>query len=494
MTGSGKLDGATVEALLARGLEPEVVAKQGWWSEPAASGGGSVVAIPFRRDGKIVNVKYRTSLVMGGGGRMWQSKGGAQIFYNEDALRDDTLLGQPVIITEGEPDCVAALQSGFLRVVSVPSGAPDQQVAVEHEGPKYDFLKEAKDLLSIDRCPAIILAVDNDEKGANLLHDLSVRLGRFRCKFLTYPMDPKDPGRRLKDLNEVLLRFGEKGVNATIARAQWMKVDGVYRMSELPPVPTPLAYDCGFDVLRDHMKIRLGDFWVVTGIPSMGKTTFVNDLCCRLVANHRLNIAFGSWEQLPQVDHRRNLRTWRAMRPISQQLPQETAEADQWIDKHFSFIVPSEDDDVTLDWLFDRMEAAVVQHAVKVIVIDPWNEMDHQRERNETQTEYVGRAIKAFKRFAKKFRVLVIIVAHPAKMQKQADGSYSMPSLYDISDSANWFNKADLGVVVHRLSTHSVIRVAKSRYHDEIGVPGEVEATYVPEQRRYTIWKASVDD
>jgi RecA-family ATPase len=78
---------------------------------------------------------------------------------------------------------------------------------------------------------------------------------------------------------------------------------------------------------------------------------------------------------------------------------------------------------VTLDWMLDRMEVAVVRHGVQVIVIDPWNEMDHTRARDETMTEYVGRAIKALKRFARKFQVHLIVIAHPTKSPRTATAS-----------------------------------------------------------------------
>lgn len=472
-----------------RGLDAELVAKLGLWTEPSPGAGGSpALAIPTFRGEEIVNVKFRTGLVPGGDkGRVWQMKGGVQCFWNEDALRDDTITHLPLIITEGEFDAMAALQAGFVRTVSVPAGAPDQPVPVEHEGPKYDFLKMAKPWLGVERVKEIILAVDNDEKGSFLLHDLSIRLGKFRCKWVTFPLDPRDKSRRLKDLNDVLLAYGEKGVRAVIERAQWMKVDGIFRMSELPPPPPTLIFDVGIEGL--DLRVRLGDFWVATGIPSHGKTSFINDLCCRLADKHKLPVAFASFEQSPQRDHRRNLRTWFNKKLVMHQHQFELEAADKWIDQNFSFIVPGDDADVTLDWVLDRCEAAVTQHGVRVVVIDPWNEMDHARVGGESLTEYTGRAIKAFKRFAAKFGVLLIVVAHPAKMQRDKDGQYSIPSLYDISDSAHWYNKADAGLVVHRLEHHTVIRIAKSRYHDEIGAPGEVRATFTPEDRRFRVWQ-----
>lgn len=473
---------AGIAAKLAeRHLEPEIAVKYGLHSL-LGKGGGEALVIPYLREGARVNRKYRT---LGEEKKFWQDAGGTQCFWNEDCLRDDSLIEHPLVITEGEMDALSAIQAGFLRTVSVPGGAPKEPLPEDTS--KYAYLDEVRALLSAERAKEIIIASDNDGPGANLLHDLSHRLGRFRCKYLTYPKDPTNPDRRLKDLNEVLQAYGPKGVRMTLERAQWLKVDGVYRMSELPPVPVAPIYDIGMPKLETRYKVRLGDLAVFTGIPSHGKSSVVNDICCHLVEKHGLNIAFASFEQMPQRDHRRNLRTWFARKPVGYCDQKELRDADAWIDKHFSFLVPSEDEEVTLEWMLDKAEASVVQHGAKVVVIDPWNEMDHARDRAESLTEYTGRAIKALRRFAKKMMVHVIIVAHPAKQQKDEKGEYRVPTLYDISDSAHWYNKADIGVVVHRFVDHTLIRVAKSRYHDEIGVPGDETAEYLFDQRRFTI-------
>jgi twinkle protein len=335
---------------------------------------------------------------------------------------------------------------------------------------------------------------------------------RARCKYLTYPKAPREQRERLgrdrcKDLNEVLQFYGAKGVVETINRAQWLQVDGVYRMGDLPPLPAPQVFDIGFRLLSENYRMRLSDFVVITGVPGLGKSTFANDLCCRAALNHGLKIAWASFEQAPQRDHRRALRSWygvakddrldidpveRTAADLREGCPdfrmtrEQIEEADAWIDRQMVFIVPGEDDDVTLDWMLDRMEAAVVRYGVQVVVIDPWNEMDHSRNRDETMTEYVGRAIKALKRFAKKFQVHLIVIAHPTKSTKDQDGKYRMPTLYDISDSANWYNKCDLGIIVHRESADdTLIKVQKSRYHDVIGRPGEVRMHYSKDERRF---------
>lgn len=477
-----------MEHLEARGIDVELATRLGLGSE--RRDGGECLVIPFRRNGEVVRRKYRKFGVEEG--RWSAERGGTRCAWNEDVLRDDKLLAMPLVITEGELDALVAIQCGHVRAISVPDGAPPPGERSEDElrgSAKYAWLQDIRPFLTRERCPEIILATDNDEPGAALLHDLSVLLGRFRCKYLTYPKakDPAKRGReRLKDLNEVLEDYGVKGVSETLSRAQFIRVDGVYRMSELPPLPAMRIYDVGFELLADNYKLRLGDFAVVTGTPGFGKTSFVNDLLCRVSAQHGLKVAWASFEQAPQRDHRRALRTWFNELPEWRQDERLISRADAWIDAHHVFIVPGEEDDPTLEWILDRLEVSVIQHGVSVVVIDPWNELEHQRNRDESETEYIGRAIRSLKRFAKAMQVHVIVVAHPTKSTKDGDGNYRMPTLYDINGSANWYNKADIGIIVHREDEdNTLIKVQKSRYHEIIGKPGEVRMQFCADDRRY---------
>lgn len=496
-------------ALEARGLDLELADRLGFGSRkaPADLGGIDLLAIPFKREGEVIRRKYRS---MGGepGGRriMMQDKSPVRLLWNEDALRDDSLLAEPLIITEGELDGMVALQCGFQRAVSVPDGAPnppDPEKPIDptpiHERAKYAWFADAKPLLSLDRVKTIIIAADGDAPGAQMLEDLGLLLGRARCKYLVYPKcspeglkRPERVGKdgvlrtRCKDLNEVLEDWGPKGVRATIENAQWLHGDGVFRMSDLPPVPDPESFACPMPGMEDHYTLRMGDWVVVTGVPSLGKSTLVNDLFSRFADAYGLKVAIASFEQHPQIDHKRNLRRWfyngRQWTPTLQQ------EADDWIDQHYRFLVPNEDEDVTLDWMMERLEQAVIQHGCRVVILDPWNELDHVRNHDETLTEYVGRAIKTMKRFARKFDVHFVVVAHPAKMQKAKDtGAYPEPTLYDVSDSAHWYNKADLGLIVHRDQDGSTVRIAKSRYHDKIGKPACINTEFNPATRRFSI-------
>lgn len=472
---------AHIAGLEARAIDPETAVRYG--VEASEVLGGDAIAIPYIDDGKTVGRKHRT---MTGEKRFTQDKGTPQILWNVDCLRDETLRAEPLIITEGEMDALAALQAGYKRVVSVPGGAPSERIMGD-DGKKYGFLEHAKALLEPANVETVILAVDSDSNGANLRDDLALRLGAARCKFVTYPKPPNQPP--CKDLNDALMAFGEKGVVASITNARLMHIHGYYELSELPELAVNHAYATGIINLDDHYKLRLGDFTVITGVPGHGKSSMINEICCRMASRHGWRTVFASFEQQPQSDHRRALRTYYHEKLEIFMSEEEKAAADEWIGRHFGFIVPSEDDEVTLTWLLETAAQAILRKEAHILVVDPFNELDHIRPLEMTQTEYVGFAIKTLKKFAQKYRIHMIVAAHPAKLQRMKDGSYPAPSLYDVSDSAHWANKPDVGIVVHRpdiTKTKTYIRVVKTRYAT-IGRPGEIVGLWAIDRTRYTV-------
>lgn len=443
------------EWLEKRGLEGELVSGMG--VSQFQKNGQPWAKIPFVRSGEVVNHKYRRLDEKG----FYQDPDGVKCFYNQDVIFDPTLTHLPLIITEGECDAWAAIQSGYVRTVSVPDGAPNEKGG---DGAKYDYLWDVIPAIRA-KCPYVILAVDGDKNGSNLLHDLSIKIGRDVCKWVKYP-------KGCKDLNDALMKYGQAGVVKSIETQQWVRVDGVFKASDLPPMPDAKVFETGFAGFEENFKLRLGDFSVVTGIPSHGKSTFVNDLLARMVQKHGLRVCFASFEQHPTQDHLRNLLRWHKGTGIAEN-------ADKWIDNHFSFIYPSEEqslsDTLDISWFLERSAVAVKQFGANVIVLDPWNELEHQTGEYKSLTEYTGAAIRKLKRFAKTYNAHMMVVAHPTKLAKGADGKYPRPSLYSISDSAHWANKADIGLIVHRPDETSPaveIVCSKSRYHDIIGKPG----------------------
>tara|TARA_X000001382_G_scaffold124955_1_gene109988 strand:- start:563 stop:2098 length:1536 start_codon:yes stop_codon:yes gene_type:complete len=459
------------------------------------TGGYELLALPFTNDGKTSCWKVR-SVAKSKGGMWWvgdEPERGKHLF-NVDCLRDQSLNDYPLIIVEGELDALSFISHGYKRCVSVPNGANMKPISVDDErsSTAFEYLNNASALLHDVK--EIIIATDGDHSGRILAEDLAIRLGKARCRWVDYPRQPSDQSEKCKDANEALAAYGPKALGVILEKAKWYPVSGVFKLSELPPIPSAEVMRSGMGNLDQHLGIRLGDFSVVTGIPSMGKSTFVNDLCCRLIERYKIKVAFASLEQPPQTDHKRNLATWYLRRPSGQDCSnltsQEMNKVVDWIDENMVFIVKDDDEPNDIDAVIERMSACVVQHDVDMIVIDPWNEVDHRREFNQSTTEYVGEAIKKFKRFAKRFGVHVMIVSHPTKISPNQDGSLRVPTLYDIEDSRHWYGKCDVGIVVHRLvdggRKPSVIRVVKSRYHDILGTTGQVIFDFSPHDGRFT--------
>jgi twinkle protein len=116
------------------------------------------------------------------------------------------------------------------------------------------------------------------------------------------------------------------------------------------------------------------------------------------------------------------------------------------------------------------------------VLIDPWNEIEHVWRINETETGYTNQALRELKRLSRRFQLAIIVVTHPSK---GANGkSIEDLSLYDVSGSAAWKNKADHGIIIHRKSTDdpvTYVKIDKSKDFAVMGIPGVVRMTYEPQ-------------
>jgi twinkle protein len=125
---------------------------------------------------------------------------------------------------------------------------------------------------------------------------------------------------------------------------------------------------------------------------------------------------------------------------------QEASKAKDWIAGHFHWVMPEKP---SLDEILDKARALVFRRGARVLVIDPWNEVEHSRPPGMTEAEYVSESLMRLRRFARKHELLLIVVAHPRLLEKKADGSYPVPTPYDISGGAMWRNKADNCIAVY---------------------------------------------
>jgi len=212
------------------------------------------------------------------------------------------------------------------------------------------------------------------------------------------------------------------------------------------------AYATGWRSVDALMKIRRGELSVVTGIPNHGKSEFVDALTVNLAMLHGWRFALCSFENPPAEHIAKIAEKYLALPfwegPSMRMSERELARAMDWAKSHF-FFIRAENSAPTLDWILAEAANAHARHKIDGLSIDPHNEIEHHRPSNQTETEYVSHGLGKVKRFAQRFGVHVWYVAHPAKMPREGE-TIPPPTLYDISGSANWANKADVGLVVYR--------------------------------------------
>ena len=159
---------------------------------------------------------------------------------------------------------------------------------------------------------------------------------------------------------------------------------------------------------------------------------------------------------------------------------EELLDAYDWIAQHF-FFVRAEDESPTIDWCIQALISSVLRYGVNAVILDPYNEFDHQRPSGMTETEYVSQMMSKLKRFAQTYSVHIFFVAHPAKMRRSHDGSFPMVEPYDIAGSANFANKADVILIVERDFTKgsSDVRIhTKKMRFKQSGQIGVVDLEY----------------
>jgi twinkle protein len=498
----------------ARAICPEVIARMGIYSGKLVQAGdanevkpdpqGDIIVFPYVENQIEVAAKYRGKPNADGSKRMWQKTGAKRTFFNADILDDPALADSTaaLVITEGEPDCLAVLSAGYPFAVSVPDGAPPDKDAqgnilpavhrnadidAEHDtGFKFVFNNWEK----LKRIKRFVLFTDDDCPGRRLRDELSRRLGAARCAFVTYP----DCNGKKPDANEVLIQHGPDALLAMIENATAMPIRGLYRMNEFPQEPDLNPVTTGFGRLdlpvRQGMAglmLELGLFMTVLGKPESGKSTWTTQLAANLARIHGWNVAIATFEMRRRQMYRLLQASYLEKAP-ERLTESEWAKAESFINKRFTFIHNdsiNDDDDPTLDWILDCAGDAVVRDSINVLIIDPWNEADHHRRPGESLTEYTGRSIKKLKRFAHVYNVLVIVVIHPTK-----EGGLKPSgelSLYDAADSAHWVNKADLAILIDRdyQTEMMTVKVGKVRYR-ATGRRGETQFSYIPEMEIFS--------
>jgi len=379
---------------------------------------------------QLINIKYRD-----GRKNFKLYKGAEKVFYNINSI-----VGfKDCVITEGEMDVLALHEAGVTNCVSVPNGATLHHNNLDYLDNCIDYFEDKE---------RIILALDVDEPGMALRRELVRRLGAEVC----FLVDFED----CKDANEYLIKYGKEKLKEVIRRARAYPLENVTTFKDIEGDVKDFVtngfkpgYQIGLPNFDKIFSTYTSQFITVTGIPSSGKSDFVDQMVVGYNQNYGWKTGFASPENAPNYLHAHKL-----MRKVWGDMPQrEDINSGKWnevadhVNDNFFFI---DMDKYTLESVLRKGAELVKRKGIKCLVIDPFNKV---RDKNASSLDvniYTMEYLTKIENFAKKYDVLVFIVAHPTKMYKNSDGKIEEPNMYNIKGGGEWYDASYHGLLIHR--------------------------------------------
>jgi twinkle protein len=213
----------------------------------------------------------------------------------------------------------------------------------------------------------------------------------------------------------------------------------------------------GWPNLDEFYTIAPGQWTLVTGIPGSGKSEWLDALLVNVARRYDWRFALYSPENSPTEVHVAKLLEKYSGKPFRdgptpRMNSTEVVEAIGWLEAHFAFVRPGGEQPASIDQILDECWTWIDLEKERPagIVIDPWNELEHMRPERQPETEYISDTLSRLRRFARHSHCHVWIVAHPRILHRDRDGKRPIPTPYDVSGSAHWYNKADNCITIHR--------------------------------------------
>ena len=379
---------------------------------------------------QLINIKYRD-----GRKNFKLFKGAEKVFYNINS----TVGYDWCVIVEGEMDVLALHEAGIKNVISVPNGAT-------LNSNNLDYLDNCIDYL--DDKTKIIIAVDADDAGQALKHEFVRRLGAEVCYLVDFNGN--------KDANEFLLEHGADKLKAVINSAKQVPLENVSTLYDIEDELKDFVkngFKPGFQVgLENFDKIfstYTGQFITVTGIPSSGKSDFVDQMVVGYNKNYQWKTAFASPENQPTYLHAHKLmrKTWQDMPTASDIDGEKWNQVAEHVNDNYFFI---DMDKYNLESVLRKGAELVKRKGIKCLVIDPFNKVRDVNAHSDDVNRYTMDYLAKIEAFCRKYDVLTFIVAHPTKMYKGSDGKIEEPTMYNIKGGGEWYDASYHGLLVHR--------------------------------------------
>lgn len=404
---------------------------------------GNAVFNYYDTNDVLTMVKYKPShKVQHGQAKCWcqQNSDTAPLLFNMNRIN----VNSPLLICEGEPDCLSAVEAGFKNAVSVPLGSSNLHWIDEN-------------LEWLDQFESIIICADNDDAGVKMQKECVPRLGSWRTKVVDIPAIPiGNTGRVTKDLNEILYVCGKDKVLELILDAKDSPVPSVADLSDVEPTEYEDVdgVTTGLKAIDDElMRLFFGTLAIVSGQPGSGKSSLLTQLACNSLDND-----IGTWlfsGELPNGVEKswfnyifagpRNITDAISRRGNPYKKISTTTLAE--INKTYKgrWHIYRDDYDNTLDKLIASMTDTVRKYGARCLILDNFMCIDTETSEEElrSQTDTIKKLIE----FAKKYQVAVILVCHPRKMDAGTN-----VGIYDIAGTSNIVNLAHRTIGLRRVT------------------------------------------
>lgn len=404
---------------------------------------GNAVFNYYDTNDVLTMVKYKPShKVQHGQAKCWcqQNSDTAPLLFNMNRIN----VNSPLLICEGEPDCLSAIEAGFKNAVSVPLGSSNLHWIDEN-------------LEWLDQFESIIICADNDDAGVKMQKECVPRLGSWRTKVVDIPAIPiGNTGRATKDLNEILYVCGKDKVLELILDAKDSPVPSVADLSDVEPTEYEDVdgVTTGLKAIDDElMRLFFGTLTIVSGQPGSGKSSLLTQLACNSLDND-----IGTWlfsGELPNGVEKswfnyifagpRNITDAISRRgnPYKKISTMTLAEVNKTYKGRWH--IYRDDYDNTLDKLIASMTDTVRKYGARCLILDNFMCIDTETSEEElrSQTDTIKKLIE----FAKKYQVAVILVCHPRKMDAGTN-----VGIYDIAGTSNIVNLAHRTIGLRRVT------------------------------------------
>lgn len=404
---------------------------------------GNAVFNYYDTNDVLTMVKYKPShKVQHGQAKCWcqQNSDTAPLLFNMNRIN----VNSPLLICEGEPDCLSAIEAGFKNAVSVPLGSSNLHWIDEN-------------LEWLDQFESIIICADNDDAGVKMQKECVPRLGSWRTKVVDIPAIPiGNTGRVTKDLNEILYVCGKDKVLELILDAKDSPVPSVADLSDVEPTEYEDVdgVTTGLKAIDDElMRLFFGTLTIVSGQPGSGKSSLLTQLACNSLDND-----IGTWlfsGELPNGvekswfnyifagPHNITDAISRRGNPYKKISTTTLAEINKTYKGRWH--IYRDDYDNTLDKLIASMTDTVRKYGARCLILDNFMCIDTETSEEElrSQTDTIKKLIE----FAKKYQVAVILVCHPRKMDAGTN-----VGIYDIAGTSNIVNLAHRTIGLRRVT------------------------------------------